>query len=1003
MKHKRLLGLALSGLMLFSIPLYVPAGKIMPDLKIGASAADFVMRTTAPSTSDSRYYSSNPFYKNDYGLPNCTCYAYGRAWEILGTQPKLPTGNAGAWWWKNKSSGTYSYGSTPKLGAIACWDKYDQNKGHVAVVEKIEGDNVTLSESHWGTNHNGTLFDNKTMKADGSNYLISYRFLGYIYIGEFSKISHDPDGNLESAVGGTESITVGGWAQDKDDTSKHIRVDFYMDGKAGEGGIGIGSTMAENDRGDGTSTGFQATFSNIPSGEHHIYAYAINLEGTDGNHTIIGEQTVSVNRLAHDPTGNLEVAEGGNGTISASGWAWDEDDTNQTVEVHFYLGGKVGEGGTCVCITKTGIDRGDGTYTGFSATFNTNFPAGTYPLYAYAINLDGTGGRANTIIGQKDVTITENKLDLGDNFSAYIIHKSSDKKVTLNTANERIMVNSGDTGNNKTQIWLFTKNSDGTYQIKSAYNGKSLDVEGGGDGNAVPIRTWEANDTDAQKWNIIEQDGSYYLRPACSASRVMDLAGGVTDDGTVFQLYEKNTTNAQLFTLVKNVDTQAPQGKDVFITDLTPTGYTVHCKVNDDISVRDVKFPTWTEKSDATGNTQDDVTWESGILSGDEYIYHVNISDHNNEKGTYITHIYANDYDNSVCIGGIGVELQDDTTKPKISNVIISDVSSEGYTVSVTATDNVGISRVMFPTWSENADSSGNTQDDIIWGFGTKSGATYTYRVNINDHNNENGFYNTHIYAYDYANNETIYCVGVTPQNDSEKPKISDVVISDVSSAGYTVTVTATDNTEISRVMFPTWSEKADSTGNTQDDVIWGFGTKNGTTYTYRVNTNEHNNESGFYNTHIYAYDYANNEAIYCIGVTPQDSYIVTFDTNEAGMDFSAINVIYGKIYGELPTPKKDGYIFKGWYNEYAESQITSDTIMDIAQNHTLYAAWEKINFGDLNSDGQITIIDAVSLQKYLHSKQKITQEQYALADVNGDGMVNVYDLILLKRKLIYG
>ena len=28
------------------------------------------------------WYSGNPFYRAGYGLPNCTCYAFGRFWEI---------------------------------------------------------------------------------------------------------------------------------------------------------------------------------------------------------------------------------------------------------------------------------------------------------------------------------------------------------------------------------------------------------------------------------------------------------------------------------------------------------------------------------------------------------------------------------------------------------------------------------------------------------------------------------------------------------------------------------------------------------------------------------------------------------------------------------------------------------------------------------------------------------------------------------------------------------
>ena len=112
-------------------------------------------------------------------MPNCTCYAYGRAWELLGSKPKVSTGNAGQWYNYNKNHGYYTYGSTPKLGAIACWDRYDSNKGHVAVVEQINSNGtILISESHY----KGVNFQTRTINSNSSNYLTSYRFLGYIYI-----------------------------------------------------------------------------------------------------------------------------------------------------------------------------------------------------------------------------------------------------------------------------------------------------------------------------------------------------------------------------------------------------------------------------------------------------------------------------------------------------------------------------------------------------------------------------------------------------------------------------------------------------------------------------------------------------------------------------------------------------------------------------------------------------------------------------------------------------
>lgn len=106
----------------------------------------FTPRLTAPSTSDPLYYSNlNPYYANGYGMPNCTCYAWGRAYEILGSRPILPYGNAENWY---PNVTAYYTGQTEALGAIMCWENTVEDGGHVAVVEVITGQGVVIvSES----------------------------------------------------------------------------------------------------------------------------------------------------------------------------------------------------------------------------------------------------------------------------------------------------------------------------------------------------------------------------------------------------------------------------------------------------------------------------------------------------------------------------------------------------------------------------------------------------------------------------------------------------------------------------------------------------------------------------------------------------------------------------------------------------------------------------------------------------------------------------------------
>lgn len=144
-----------------------------------ASAASFTPRLSAPSSSNKYYYSNtNVFYKYGYGMPNCTAYAWGRAYEILGTEPKLSWNDAGQWYDYNKNGGYYKYGSTPKVGAVACWNY--SGGGHVAVVEKIENGKMTLSNSEWGGRSFYLTYANTTDTNPGGNSWWSFQ--GYIYL-----------------------------------------------------------------------------------------------------------------------------------------------------------------------------------------------------------------------------------------------------------------------------------------------------------------------------------------------------------------------------------------------------------------------------------------------------------------------------------------------------------------------------------------------------------------------------------------------------------------------------------------------------------------------------------------------------------------------------------------------------------------------------------------------------------------------------------------------------
>ena len=290
---------------------------------------------------------------------------------------------------------------------------------------------------------------------------------------------------------------------------------------------------------------------------------------------------------------------------------------------------------------------------------------------------------------------------------------------------------------------------------------------------------------------------------------------------------------------------QAPVIESSEVTDVTENGYTVTCKITDDGGVSKVLMPTWTEK-----NGQDDLKWYTASKNGDTYTLKVKTSNHNNEGGTYYTHIYAYDAEGKQAKKELTISVPEQG-KPEIKDVKVSKPTRSGYTVTCTVESSTVITKVLMPTWTEK-----NGQDDIVWHNAkveSQGNGKYkvSYTVDPKDHKNESGKYVTHIYAYNKAGKETCYQITEdieVPENQA--PVIESSEVTDVTENGYTVTCKITDDGGVSKVLMPTWTEK-----NGQDDLKWYTASKNGDTYTLKVKTSNHNNEGGTYYTHIYAYD----------------------------------------------------------------------------------------------------------------------------------------------------
>jgi len=209
-----------------------------------------------------------------------------------------------------------------------------------------------------------------------------------------------PIGSLDVVVGGPGSVLVGGWTIDPD-TVAPAPVHVYVDGRWG------GALDADAQRPDvgaffvgyGSAHGFSGS---IPAaaGSRTVCVYAINVAGPGGN-PLLGCRTVTVPTGA--PIGSLEVASGGVGSVTVTGWALDPD-TAASIPIHIYVGPAWG-GALTAGVVRPELGAFFPAYgPGHGFTGTVPATAGVRSVCAYAIDVAAPGG--NVLVGCRTVTVT---------------------------------------------------------------------------------------------------------------------------------------------------------------------------------------------------------------------------------------------------------------------------------------------------------------------------------------------------------------------------------------------------------------------------------------------------------------------------------------------------------------------------------------------------------------------------------------------------------------------
>ncbi|MBR6650268.1 MAG: InlB B-repeat-containing protein [Clostridia bacterium] len=108
-----------------------------------------------------------------------------------------------------------------------------------------------------------------------------------------------------------------------------------------------------------------------------------------------------------------------------------------------------------------------------------------------------------------------------------------------------------------------------------------------------------------------------------------------------------------------------------------------------------------------------------------------------------------------------------------------------------------------------------------------------------------------------------------------------------------------------------------------------------------------------------------------------------------------SITATYDQKLGNLPIPRRTGYVFEGWYTS-AGTLVTSNTVSNFTESVVLDARWREKNsiiVGDVDGNGTVNAHDLVALQKEIKYGDSV--EIFRL-DINDDGKINVLDILAL-------
>lgn len=180
-----------------------------------------------------------------------------------------------------------------------------------------------------------------------------------------------------------------------------------------------------------------------------------------------------------------------------------------------------------------------------------------------------------------------------------------------------------------------------------------------------------------------------------------------------------------------------------------------------------------------------------------------------NKYGQQSVYVYAINIGggNNVCLGSYTVNIKKpDSEAPVLVGCNITDLNEKGYTVTCTWSDNIGVTKVEFPTWNAETQTG---DDATLWYQGSSAEAgktTSTWKFTFSKAETGKKYF-THIYAWDAAGNHTGFPLTLTTpieaKNDTTAPVFENVMLKQQEEGTVTLSVELSDDAGLGKLSRP--------------------------------------------------------------------------------------------------------------------------------------------------------------------------------------------------------